>query len=193
NINGIWELPIGKGHRLLGNSHGPVDAVLGGWQLAGIYRVTSGLPTSIGNGFAFPTNWEFTGFATQIKAVPHTGVTKNVAVFPGDRGGPNIFADPGAAFASFEHTIPGGVGTRNSIRGDGFFTLDMGLSKSWRMPYKEGHRLQFRWEVFNVTNSVSFDPFALKGSDLDSRNTFGKYSGTLSSPRVMQFGLRYEF
>ncbi len=194
NINGIWELPVGRGHRFLGGSPGVVDGILGGWQLAGIYRVTSGLPTSIGNGFFFPTNWEFTGFASQTKAVPHTGVTKDVPVFPGDTtGGPNVFADPGAAFDSFEHTLPGGVGTRNSIRGDGFFTLDLGLSKSWRMPYKEGHRLQFRWEVFNVTNSVSFDPGSLKGADLDSRNTFGKYSGTLSSPRVMQFGLRYEF
>jgi len=156
--------------------------------------VTSGLPTSIGNGFAFPTNWEFTGFATQTKAVPHTGVTKNVPVFSGDKGaGPNIFADPAAAFASFTNTLPGGVGTRNSLRGDGFFTLDMGLSKAWRMPYNEGHRLQFRWEVFNLTNSVSFDAAGLKGADLDSRNTFGKYSATLSSPRVMQFGLRYEF
>ena len=194
NFNGIWELPVGHGRHFLGGSRGVVDAVLGGWQLAGIYRVTSGLPTSIGNGFSFPTNWEFTGFATQIKAVPHTGVTKNIPVFSGDKGaGPNIFADPGKAFESFQNTLPGGVGTRNSIRGDGFFTLDMGLSKSWRMPYKEGHRLQFRWEVFNVTNSVSFDPGSLKGADLDSRNTFGKYSGTLSSPRVMQFGLRYEF
>lgn len=192
NINGIWELPIGRGRRFFGDSGGVVDGFLGGWQLSGIYRVTSGLPTSIGNGFFFPTNWEFTGFATQIKAVPHTGVTKNVAVFPGDpAGGPNVFSDPGAAFESFEHTLPGGVGTRNSIRGDGFYTLDMGLSKAWRI--REGHRLQFRWEVFNVTNSVSFDPGSLKGADLDSRNTFGKYSGTLSGPRVMQFGLRYEF
>jgi hypothetical protein len=125
--------------------------------------------------------------------VAHTGVTKNVKVTPTDNGGPNIFSDPGVAFGSFVHTLPGGVGTRNSIRGDGFYSLDMGLSKAWSMPYKEGHRVQFRWEVFNVTNSVSFDPQALKGANLDSRGTFGKYSGTLSSPRVMQFGLRYEF
>jgi hypothetical protein len=193
NINGIWELPVGKGHHFLGGSHGVVDGILGGWQLSGIYRVTSGLPTTIGNGFAFPTNWEFTGFATQNKPIPHTGVTKNVPVFDGDSGGPNIFADPQAAFDSFENTLPGGVGSRNTIRGDGFYTLDMGLSKSWRIPYKEGVRLQFRWEVFNVTNSVSFDAGDLKGADLDSLNTFGKYSSTLSSPRVMQFGLRIEF
>jgi len=193
NINSIWEMPFGKGRHFFKDSPGWADAVVGGWQLSGIYRVTSGLPTSIGNGFAFPTNWEFTGSATQIKAIPHTGVTKNVKVTPTDTGGPNIFADPGAAFDSFTHTLAGGVGTRNSIRGDGFYTLDIGLSKAWRMPYKEGHRMQFRWETFNVTNSTSFDPQALKGANLDSRNTFGKYSGTLSSPRVMQFGLRYEF
>jgi Carboxypeptidase regulatory-like domain len=193
NMNGLWEMPIGKGRHFLKDSPGWLDAVVGGWQLTGIMRVTSGLPTSIGNGFAFPTNWEFTGNATQLKAIPQTGVTKNVKVIPTDSGGPNIFADPLAAFSSFTHTLPGGVGTRNSIRGDGFFTVDMGLSKAWRMPYREGHRLSLRWEVFNVTNSVSFDPQALKGANLDSRNTFGKYSGTLSSPRVMQVGLRYDF
>ena len=193
NINSIWEMPFGKGHRFMKDSPGWADAVVGGWQLSGIYRVTSGLPTSIGNGFAFPTNWEFTGNATQLRPISNTGVTKNVPVTPTDTGGPNLFADPGAAFDSFTHTLAGGVGTRNLIRGDGFYTLDIGLSKAWRMPYKEGHRMQFRWETFNVTNSVSFDPQALKGSNLDSRGTFGKYSGTLSSPRVMQFGLRYEF
>jgi len=194
NLNAIWELPLGRNRKFLGKSNRAVDAVIGGWQLSGIYRVTSGLPTSIGNGFAFPTNWEFTGFATQTKAIPHTGVNKDVKVTPTDAGGgPNVFADAEAAFDSFEHTLPGGVGTRNSIRGDGFFTLDMGLAKSWRVPFKEGHRVQFRWEVFNVTNSVSFDAALLKGANLDSRGTFGKYSGTLSSPRVMQFGLRYEF
>jgi len=193
NANGVWELPVGRGRRLLKESPGWMNAVVGGWQLGGIFRITSGLPTSIGNGFAFPTNWEFTGNATQIKAIPLTGVTKSVKVVPTDSGGPNIFADPLAAFASFEHTLAGGVGTRNSIRGDGFFTIDMGLSKTWMMPYREGHRLDFRWEVFNLTNSVSFDPFQLKGANLDSRNTFGKYSGTLSGPRVMQFGLKYVF
>ena len=105
NINGIWEVPVGKGHHFMKDSPGWLDAVTGGWQLSGIYRVTSGLPTSIGNGFAFPTNWEFTGSATQTKAIKNTGVTKNVPVTPTDSGGPNIFADPGAAFAAFEHSF----------------------------------------------------------------------------------------
>ena len=46
---------------------------------------------------------------------------------------------------------------RNNLRGDGIFNIDMGLDKRWKMPYNEKHSIQFRWEVFNVTNSVRFD------------------------------------
>jgi hypothetical protein len=164
--------------------------LLGGWSIASIFRISSGLPRSIGNGFQFPTNWEFTGSATLIGKTGETGVFKDVKLTPNDKGGPNIFKDPLAAFAAFQYTMPGGVGNRNVIRGDGLFNIDASLAKTWRI--LEGHSLQFRWETFNVTNSVSFDT-SLIGSDLDSRNTFGKYSSTLNSPRVMQFGLKYIF
>jgi hypothetical protein len=52
--------------------------------------------------------------------------------------------------------------------------------------------LQFRWEVFNLTNTPTFD---VTGADLDisSNGNFGMYTSTLSQARVMQFGLRYEF
>ncbi|HXG92679.1 MAG TPA: TonB-dependent receptor [Blastocatellia bacterium] len=192
NAGGFYEIPVGRGRRFLSNSNGWINGLLGGWSFASIFRLTSGLPTSIGNGFNFPTNWEFTGFATQNKPITGTGVFKNVKVNANDKtGGPNIFSNPDEAFKAFQNTLPGGVGTRNLIRGDGLFNIDASLAKSWRI--KEGHALNFRWEVFNVTNTPSFDPFSLIGADLDSRNTFGKYSATLNSARVMQFGLKYTF
>jgi hypothetical protein len=70
--------------------------------------------------------------------------------------------------------------------------LDMGLGKKWTMPWNENHSLQLRWEVFNVTNTVSFDPFSTD-IELDSPGTFGKYTTTLSNSRVMQIGMRYQF
>ena len=70
-------------------------------------------------------------------------------------------------------------------------TVDLGLAKSFRMP-AEGHRLQFRWEVFNVSNSVRFDPWSASLS-LTRRGSFGKYGYLLTKPRVMQFALRYDF
>ncbi len=71
-------------------------------------------------------------------------------------------------------------------------TIDMSLGKTFTMPYSEHHRMQVRWEVFNVPNTVHFD---INTASLDVGNTgkFGEYTNTLTQPRVMQFGLRYQF
>ena len=50
---------------------------------------------------------------------------------------------------------PGETGIRNLLRGDGYFTIDMSLSKGFRLPF--GQRLRFRWDVFNLTNTPRFD------------------------------------
>jgi hypothetical protein len=68
----------------------------------------------------------------------------------------------------------------------------MGLSKRWKMPWAEKQILQFRWEVFNITNSVRFDVQSNTPA-LDNVTEFGKYTGLLTNPRIMQFALRYEF
>ena len=86
----------------------------------------------------------------------------------------------------------GSSGSRNSLRGDGTFLINTGVGKRFIMPYNEGHTLQFRWETFNLMNSVRFDPRSLSLS-LTSVGSFGKYTNTLNSPRQMQFALRYEF
>jgi hypothetical protein len=60
------------------------------------------------------------------------------------------------------------------------------------MPWNEHHSLQFRWEVFNAPNWNRFD-VASNEPEIDISSTFGNYTGLLTSPRVMQFALRYEF
>ena len=60
------------------------------------------------------------------------------------------------------------------------------------MPWSENHKLQFRAEVFNLTNSVRFDVSTVS-LNLGAQSTFGKYRDTLGSPRVVQFGARYYF
>lgn len=182
NANWLWDLPFGRG-RAFGSDMNPfVDAIVGGWQLTGVVRATSGLPISVGNGRIWPTNWNITGYATNV--APIAGNTTRLP------DGPNLFPDPEAAIEAFTYTRAGQTGTRNALRGDGFFTLDFGLGKDFAMPF-EGHTLQFRWEVFNATNTARFDVQTLS-LDLTG-GSFGKYSGTLGEPRVMQFGLRYEF
>jgi len=192
NANYIIELPFGRGKPLGRDISGFANHVIGGWQWSGIVRVTSGLPVSVGNGRFWPTNWNITGFATRIGAIPKTQTTKNApAAIAGGQPGVNIFPDPAGALKAYRNTDPGHSGTRNDLRGDGFFSIDMGLGKSFQIT--EGHRIQFRWETFNVTNTAKFDPFSLTLDLGSGRANFGKYSSTLTSPRVMQFALRYEF
>ena len=170
----------------MGSARGAADAVFGGWQVAGLWRQTSGLPISVSNGRNWPTNWQWQANATQIGPVPEAHTSKNVG------GHVNAFAEPAAALAAYDFTYPGEVGQRNGIRGDGYFTIDGSLAKRFALPWAESHSLQFRWEVFNVTNTARFDVRALS-LDLGNRATFGRYSGMLTEPRVMQFGLRYDF
>jgi hypothetical protein len=187
-INGNWvaELPFGTGKRFGRNLGAAMNAVVGGWQLSGIYRWTSGFPVGVSNGSTWPTNWQLGGSAVPVGTLPQTGVYKN-----GD-GTVNIFGDPSSAILSFRHDYPGESGPRNILRGDGVFGWDMGLGKRWIMPYSESHSVQFRWEVFNVPNAVRFDVQSINLA-IDNATSFGKYTGLLSNPRIMQFALRYEF
>jgi hypothetical protein len=190
NAHFVAELPFGRGKRLL-NRGKVLDALFGGWQLSGIYRQTTGMPISVSNGRYWPTNYQWQGFATTLGPIPGMETTRNAPSVSGP-GGPNIFSNPAAALAQFGFTMPGGIGSRNVVRGDGYFTIDSGVSKNFTMPYNEKHKLQIRWETFNLTNSVRFDISSLSLS-LGSQGTFGKYSDVLTQPRVMQFGARYEF
>jgi hypothetical protein len=68
----------------------------------------------------------------------------------------------------------------------------MSLAKNIVMPYNEKHKMQLRWEVFNVLNTVRFDPMNINLS-LSALTNFGRYQGTLQPSRVMQISARYDF
>jgi hypothetical protein len=189
NANWIWGLPFGKGRWIGRDSHGALDALIGGWQLSGLLRWTSGFPVSVGNGGQWPTNWQISGNATQLGPVATHGAVKTAA------GTVNIFGDAAAtaaALSNFQADFPGQVGSRNTLRGDGYAGFDAGLDKRWKMPWKESHSLQLRWEVFNVFNLTRFDPNTISLS-LTNASSFGNYTALFTTPRTMQFALRYEF
>ena len=95
----------------------------------------------------------------------------------------------------FHRYIAGEAGQRNKYRGDGYFDVDSGLSKVWKL--HEAMDLKFAWEVFNATNSVRFDtnPTTSQGglNNQLTSGTLGQYSSTLTIPRVQQFSLRFTF
>ncbi len=182
NANWIWDIPVGRGRRFLGSSGRLADGVVGGWQLTGIFRLTSGLPYAVDDGSRWPTNWDIEGFATQLHKIPGSALKRG--------HGQQMFADPEAVFNSFRQAYPGESGTRNPLRGDGFYDWDAGLNKTFRL--YDRTRLQIRWETFNITNSVRFDPQSVSAR-LDSAQSFGNAFSVLTEPRVMQVAARIEF
>ena len=185
-------MPFGKGKPFLDGAGPAGQALLGGWQLSGLFRLTSGLPLSVTNGLAWPTCYCYRHFAEVDGTIPEQTNTKNARLIGGGTG-PNIFSNPETALASFRQVFPGEVGQRNNLRGHGVFSIDMAIGKRFQMPF-EGHSLQFRAEAFNLTNSVRFNTAVLDTLDLSTGSaSFGNYSLLMVPPRVVQFGMRYEF
>ena len=194
NANWIVDLPVGRGRTFAAASNRAVDAIIGGWQLSGLFRWTSGFPYTIYNNPAdYPTDWYWEG-----AAMPTVSHIKSGAYHQAN-GNVNLFPDPTTAEGLFNPALPGQVGVRNFVRGDGYFGVDLGLSKRWKMPWSEKQNLALRWEVFNVSNSTRFDFNDQNSSSASESNNsiavpnFGNYTHLMTNPRVMQFALRYEF
>ena len=186
NSNWVIDLPFGRG-KTFGSGMGRVaDAIFGGWGLTGLFHWSSGLPFSVFPGDGWPTNYDLTGEAVKI------GNPGKIGVYRDASGNPTMFPNRSAAIAAFRDPYPGEGGQRNELRGPGYFGIDAGLDKDWKI--REGQTLSFAWEAFNITNAVRFDA-ALSSNqfDLTSSTNFGVYSSTLTQPRVMQFMLRYSF
>jgi hypothetical protein len=187
NADWLADLPFGQGRRFGANAGSVEQGFIGGWQLTGVARWTSGYPFSVDVGQNWPTDWFYTGLA-QATTLPPTGVYKQ------SNGSVTTFANPATAQSDFIIPFPGSGGSRNILRGPGYAGLDLGLSKRWKT--FENQSLQFTWQVFNVLNLVRFNAQGL-GTAVTSiaqpPNQFGTYSSLLTQPRVMQFALRYEF
>ena len=191
NANWVAELPFGQGKPFLTDMGSAGQALLGGWQVSGLWRHTSGLPLSVLNGLAWPTCYCYQHFAEVTGPIPPQTNTTDARLIGGGTG-PNVFSDPQSALSSFRQVVVGGIGQRNNLRGHGIFSVDVAIGKRFQMP-AEGHSLQFRAEAFNLTNSVRFNANAWETLSFVFPGSFGNYSRVMIPARVMQFGLRYEF
>ena len=79
----------------------------------------------------------------------------NVIGNPYGAGGPNAYLNK-AAFAIPLPSAPFGNLGRNSLRAPNFWQWDLGLSKNFAIPGREGMALQFRSEFFNLLNHTNF-------------------------------------
>jgi hypothetical protein len=190
NTNFVVELPFGRTRAVGGGMGRVADAFIGGWNVSGLARWSSGLPFSVDSGFNFPTNWELEGNGVLMGPKPETGQFLSGPTGNSPTGFANVFRNGTAAFNAFRLAYAGEAGDRNNLRGPGYFGLDMGLAKKFKIT--ETSAITFNWDVFNVFNSVRFDALSSIPA-LDTQSTFGNFNTLLTNPRVMQFGLRFDF
>ena len=167
NLNWVADLPFGRGRAIGDDVPAWLNQVIGNWQFSGVFRWTSGFPFNVINSrCCWPTNWNYQGNAELAVAgqFPDTvsPAERNVVGqdADGNFGRPSPFADPAAVLSQIRYALPGEVGFRNMLRGDGYIGADIGLGKGFELPFN--HRLRFRWEVFNVTNTPRFNTGACR-------------------------------
>lgn len=168
-----YELPFGRGRAYASEASGPLDALIGGWQLNGIVSLLSGRP--------FTPQFNAPDLSNQRPDV----VGDPLANIPaGLFFNPAAFRRPVATAASPE--LFGNAG-RNILIGPGFESLDLSMMKSFRL--SENVRLQFRAESFNVLNHPNFQVpvFLLDRSDV------GRFTATANEGREFQFALKLLF
>jgi hypothetical protein len=210
NVSAVWQMPFGKGRAFMNSDNRALQAIFGGWQLAGIYRWNTGLPLAASpfDSHQWATNWDFQSNVTPLTPVQTCPTRVGTPASQGGTGIPKLFGGSGcdikAIYDNFRSAYPGETGPRNYIRLPGYMNVDLGLAKSWTMPWSEKHQLQIRWDVFNVANKQSFgliditrtgigvdaDP-GLRG--LTPPSNWSNFTQIQGSPRVMQVGARYSF
>ncbi len=173
--NLVYVIPVGKNQKLL-NTSGPVDWILGGWQLSTIFVVETGQPYS-----------------------PIMG-SQNLSGALSGNWFPNIVGDPSlpnptisryfntAAFAQPAAFTFGNAG-RNILIGPKYSDVDFMMAKSFVLPKLERSRLQLRLDALNVLNHPSFNnPNANIGT-----TSAGIITSTSVGGRVVQLGARLSF
>jgi hypothetical protein len=174
-LAGSYELPWGRGRKWGAGWSGLASAVLGGWNLGGIFQARTGFPITVVD-----------GRGSSLQAV---------------RGNerPNCIGDPRPADQGIDHWLDinafaaAPLGTWGDCgvgiaRAPGYHNIDAVLSK--RFDVGGDRYVELRAEAFNLTNTPSFAPPV---SDIADVNAFGRITYTVSPPRNVELVVKFVF
>lgn len=171
--SGTYKLPFGSGKRF--QPDGIVGKIISGWELSGAVNLQSGIPLAVSQ----VTNFNaFAGFGTQR---PNRVADPEL---PSSQRSVARFFNTDAFQVATQFML--GTSSRNPVRGPDFRNADLALSK--RTYLRERLNLEFRTEVFNLTNTP---PLGAPNVVLGSAG-FGSITSA-GDPRVIQFGLKVNF
>jgi hypothetical protein len=150
-----------------------VNAVIGGWQIAGITYLRTGTPFSL----------SITTTQTGWRAI-RPNATSSGALSRSDRSIYRWF-DPSAYSLPAPFTY--GNSARNSLFGPGDMVFDASALKNFRI--LERVTAQVRGEFFNLPNHTNFGNPA---TNISVPSTVGRITSA-GDPRQVQFGIKFLF
>ncbi len=186
-FSGTYELPVGRGQRLLGDLPGATDRLLGGWSLSTIASLQSGFPFSPQLGYN-PTN----SGDTRNPVRPDRNLAFAGSVYTHGTTAQRVarFFDPAAFRAPVNGTV-GNVG-RDTLTGPGLANWDLSLLKVTQL--SERVRLQFRAEFFNVLNHTNLStPNAVVYTSATVQSPTAGVITSAGTSRQIQLGLKLLF
>jgi hypothetical protein len=171
----VYRLPVGTGKPLL-NQAGPLNTILGGWQVASTFQVHSGIPF------------------TPIMADSTLSYARAGAWYP-NRLGTGTLASPTTALwfdtGAFIQPMPGTFGNsgRDILRGPNWQNINLSLAKNLAVSkFGESGQLQIRVDAYDLLNHPNFGmPDPTIGS-----STSGEISSANTS-RNLQLGAKLSF
>jgi hypothetical protein len=188
----VYELP----YKVSSAQNKLIAAVLGDWQVNGIYSAVSGTPftvTASGAQLNMPGN--------SANSIPNTADLNGDYTIIGEHGDAGFFFDP-KSFSQPQGAVLGNTG-RNQFRGPGYQNLDFSIFRGFPLG-AAGKRVEFRAEFFNLTNtpkwgnptndvtSTSFGRTYDVGSRSGIANN-GSGGDAGAGERQIRFGLRFQF
>ena len=208
HVSGGYDLPFGRGKKFMSDATGAKNQIVGGWSFnwSGAFQggqpIALGCPTQTAAGVACGAL--FTGQGLNLGL--HNDANGKLSWF----GNPNAFIQPCALSATLtpEPNTPTGctpltgnaaLGGVTQVPGPGFHRLDLSIFKDFQI--KERFRLQFRAEIFNISNHPNFNApnfggngvVAISNSGNYNSSTFGEIGSTRDAPydpRQIQFALK---
>ncbi len=181
-VNGIWELPFGRGRRFGTNWNKALDLVAGGWSISGIYQWQSGRPLTIGNVYY---NGDINQLTTSYSTSnPEAPVFDTSGFYFNDIPEAQRRNDPRIQLASNYRTLPS---RPLNLRAQELNYMDLSIVK--RFDITNTVRAQLHLEVYNALNQVFFN-----NPNLDPRNAnFGVVTSQNNLPQNLQIGFRLFF
>jgi hypothetical protein len=210
DIKFIYNAAMYYSPRFFERQKGVLGKVLGGWTFSPLFTAQSGAPIVPGYseggctgcqalGEVSTTSSATTSFTTNAQGVsPYSGGSSanyNIAgsngVGTSNSGGVNMFADPAGVLAQFRKCVLGFDGNCGSfaLRGLARWNVDLGIHKTVAF-WREGTGADFSFQFTNVLNHNALSNPTLT---LTSPATFGRITGSASTPRNLEFGLRLHF